>query len=600
MRLGPGPVFVYEGLTAARRWQLYAMRAGFVGLILIGMASIWSRELPQAARGAAVSFRDLARFGEQMYLTIAQIELTLVLLVAPAATAGAVCLDKARGTLDHMLVTDLSNAEIVLGKLGVRLIPVLGLIACTLPVLALASLLGGIEPMALVGLFVVAIGCAVVGCSLAMVLSIYGRKTHEVLMMTYLILIIWLIAPGLLAVVEFLLSWGPPAVWRTPLDDWVERSNPYILAFWPYRRPAKLGVGTYLGFLAGCLAVAGALTGLATARIRRVIVSQVGRPAAGRRRSRLVHSFLARRLPGPSLDGNPVAWREWHRARPSLMMRIVWGLYSALALLSICAAAAWSPGGPAGEGIAFMGMLQVSVGLLLVSVAAATSLAEERVRGSLDVLLSTPMSTRSILAGKWWGSFRTVLNVAIWPAAMVFVPAVKTGNWGPYLALLGLVPAYGAAITSLGLALATWVSRVGRAVASCVAVYVVFVIGWPILIFVVLSNARGSDFAGFLLLLGDPPFGAGFMSVAAYESGVRIAGGATFDDLVVGAVLWIAAYIGIALFLNWITLSTFDGCLGRIPDVGLRPPPRPRRRSSLSEAELLALVPSSSEDEEEP
>ena len=29
-RLGPGPVFVYEWLTTTRRWQLYALRAGFV------------------------------------------------------------------------------------------------------------------------------------------------------------------------------------------------------------------------------------------------------------------------------------------------------------------------------------------------------------------------------------------------------------------------------------------------------------------------------------------------------------------------------------------------------------------------------------------
>ena len=135
--------------------------------------------------------------GEQTYRTFVVIELTLVLLVAPAVTAGAVCLDKARGTLDHMLATDLSNAEIVLGKLAVRLIPVLGLIACTLPVTALTGLLGGIDPLAMVGSFLVAIGCAVLGCSLAMTLSVYGRKTHEVLIMTYMILFVWLMAPVL-------------------------------------------------------------------------------------------------------------------------------------------------------------------------------------------------------------------------------------------------------------------------------------------------------------------------------------------------------------------------------------------------------------------
>src|SRR5262249_49137521 len=199
----------------------------------------------------------------------------------------------------------------------------------------------------------------------------------EVLMLTYLILIIWLIAPGLLRALGFLLTWSPPATWAAVLEDWVERSNPYLLAFAPYGRPATLGLGTYLGFLAGCLVVATALTGLATARIRGVISSQVGRPAAGHRRSRLLHVFSPRRLPGPSLDGNPVAWREWHRTRPSLMMRIVWGLYSALGLLCIgLAASSWSWGGPPGAGVCYLIMMQVAVGLLLLSVAAVTSLAE--------------------------------------------------------------------------------------------------------------------------------------------------------------------------------------------------------------------------------
>ena len=96
-----------------------------------------------------------------------------------------------------MLATDLSNAEIVLGKLGVRLIPVLGLVACVLPVVALAACWAASIPLALVGSFLVAIGCAFVGCSLALTLSIYGRKTHEVLIMTYLIIILWLMAPAL-------------------------------------------------------------------------------------------------------------------------------------------------------------------------------------------------------------------------------------------------------------------------------------------------------------------------------------------------------------------------------------------------------------------
>ena len=75
------------------------------------------------------------------------IVLGLVGLAAPAATAGAICLDKARGNLTLLFATDLTDAEIVLGKLAARLVPVLGLIACAAPVLALATLFGGVDPV---------------------------------------------------------------------------------------------------------------------------------------------------------------------------------------------------------------------------------------------------------------------------------------------------------------------------------------------------------------------------------------------------------------------------------------------------------------------
>src|SRR5262249_33977319 len=159
-------------------------RAGFVAILLVGMILAWRNNSARISRLSTPSIQTLANYGQQLFTTTVSIELSLVLLAAPALTASAICLDKARGTLDHMLATDLSNAEIVLGKLGVRLVPVLGLIACVLPLSALTSLLGGIDHVALFGSFLTSIACAILGCSLAMVLSVWGRKTHEVLMVT--------------------------------------------------------------------------------------------------------------------------------------------------------------------------------------------------------------------------------------------------------------------------------------------------------------------------------------------------------------------------------------------------------------------------------
>jgi ABC-type transport system involved in multi-copper enzyme maturation permease subunit len=572
IHLGPGPVFVYEWLTSARRWQLYALRVLFLGAILIGLAFMWHQSTWYRPNSETISLAELASYGQMIYSTIATIELSLILLAAPAATAGAVCLDKARGTLDHMLATDLSNAEIVLGKLGVRLIPVLGLIVCVLPVVALSGLLGGIAPLALGGSFLVAIGCAVVGCSLAMTLSVWARKTHEVVMMTYMIILVWLIFPGLVVMMMYFLGaskpppWSAPVLWQLVID-----TNPYYLIFAPYTDPAKVDLTTFLIFLGACLATSGGLVGLATVRVRRVALRQAGRPAAAPRRR--LASLLRRppwlpRIPGPSLDVNPVAWREWHRTRPSWLMRIAWGLYAALGVLwlVIVLNRPEQRKVPAEE-VGFMNAFQVAVGLLLLSVGAATSLAEERVRGSLDVLLATPMSTRSILAGKFWGTFGQVKPVLFWPALLGLWLLPEGGSLYQYFLMIGSILAQAAVITGLGLALATWVGRLGRAVALCVAAYVAFSIVWPILVAVSVS----SEPLGPCLLLGCPAVGTYVATalIGPLDFTFRDAP-ETYRSAV---AIWMVLDLAAAAALFAATASSFDRCLGRIPEIGESPRP---------------------------
>ena len=275
---------------------LRMLRALFVGAILIGMIVVWSNSTRYTTPATTVSLQTLARYGESLYETVVTIELTMVLLVAPAATAGAICLDKARGTLDHMLATDLSNAEIVSGKLGVRLVPVLGLIACVLPLTALTSLLGGIDPLSLCGSFVTAIACAILACSLGLTLSVWGRKTHEVLMGTYLILILWLISPVLVLFVADSFGLSAPSFSAPSIWAWFECSNPYYLTFAPYSDPGKVDFTSYLGFLTICLGLSALLLGLATFRIRGVVLKQAGQPLANtrqRQRSPLFRTCMA-------------------------------------------------------------------------------------------------------------------------------------------------------------------------------------------------------------------------------------------------------------------------------------------------------------------
>src|SRR3954468_19874940 len=141
-RWGPGPVFAADCMTTARRWQVYAGRALLVTGVLLGLALVW------LARGAGREgpTRQLAEVGSNFLGAIMAVELVLVLAVVPAATAGGICRDKMRGGLSLMMATDLSDAEIVLGRFASCLVTVLGVIACGLPVLAIAAGLGGVDP----------------------------------------------------------------------------------------------------------------------------------------------------------------------------------------------------------------------------------------------------------------------------------------------------------------------------------------------------------------------------------------------------------------------------------------------------------------------
>jgi ABC-type transport system involved in multi-copper enzyme maturation permease subunit len=582
---GLGPVFAYEWLTASRRWQGYALRSLLVLLLLLGLSGVWMGSHDGAGE---LSARQWAEIGRGFYAVTTLMVLGLVGLVAPAATAGAICLDKAHGNLTLLFATDLTDAEIVLGKLAARLVPVLGLIACAAPVLALVTLFGGVDPAMLTGAILVWLACAVFGCTLALTLSIWGRKTHEVLLATYAFGISWLLSPliwaGLVSIVP---RWARPA-WL-PSFLALLPYNPVFLVLAPLGSPPGLApIGLWaqarfgtLGFLASAL-----LAAAATWRIRRVVIRQAGRGEATRRADRPAGARrgplarLARLLPSPSLDGNPVLWREWHRRRPSRWSVAVWGLFGVLSTgFSLWAIVdALNGAGPAGgEMGAVINGLQVSAGLLLLSISAATSLGEERQSGSLDVLLATPLSTRTIVLDKWWGALRGVPPLTALPVLITAALVTHTGFARGPLLIGGLVVAYGAAITSLGLALATWLPRMGRAIGLTAGLYVIVLIG-------AIPAGRlffgdGPDGAGAGFAAASPFWGVGFSSAmfggtAGPQHHMR--------KQAAWLVFWIVAYGLVAFGLLLATLKTFNRCLGRLDDASSREKPFPRPARKLA------------------
>jgi ABC-type transport system involved in multi-copper enzyme maturation permease subunit len=545
---GLGPVFAYEWLRASRRWQLYALRSLFVAALAAGLTVVWMFKLA----GKPPGLRVLADTGEAFFYALVGTQLALVLLIAPAYTAGTICLDKSRGTLLHLLATDLSDAEIVLGKLAAGLLPVIGLVVCGVPVLFGAGLLGGIDPEAALGAVLVTLGVAVLAGTLALALSVWARQTHEVLLATYLIGALLALAGPMWA--QWQRAFGLP-----PPPDWLEATNPFFLAFLPYLRPGTRCLDGQALFLGITLALSAALAVLAVLRLRAVALGQAGRPARLRPGGALAGlRWRDLRLPGPSLDGNPVLWREWHRRLPSRWARLAWLVYGGLALVFSLLAVAQSLTSTGPQPLVpWVNALQVPFGLLLLSVTSVTSLGEERLKGTLDVLLATPLPTRTIVLGKWWGAYRSAVLLAVLPG---LVAAAATGGsflgcWGASL-LVGLVLAYGAATTSLGLALSTWVARPGRALALGVLFFVLVTVG-PFLPLLLLRWGPGGE----SLASASPFFGMGELTDVLGRHGGP---GGNELEILGWDVVWLLIYLGTAVALLVLTLATFDRCLGRV------------------------------------
>ena len=541
-RWGLGPVFASEWLTITRRWQVYAGRMLFVGLLLFGLFCVW---LAQVAGRPVGSIQEQAATGQAFFAAIVNVEFILIFAVTPTALAGAICADKERGNLLPMLLTDLSNAEIVLGKLAGRLVPVVGMVICTLPVLATGSLLGGIDPLALAGALVLGITLAILVGSIALVFSTHGTRTYEVVLATMGVEAIWLLSGPIWWQLREVFNWSNP-------PRWVRDLNPFDLAFAPYGRPTEIDWFDYAAFCALALGIAAGLIGLSIWRVRSAAVAG----SEGRRSSRAAAGRSDRMA---QLDRDPVGWYERHRRQPTRWMHNMVGAYFGFAILFGGIAiydGIWPrPGFAYGWFPSYVVGFAVAIGLPLILLTAATSTSDERTRGSLDVLLAAPVSTRRIVMAKWWASLRPVALLVPIPTLVVLPLAWNTGRWLEATLIPAAIILWGALAASLGLALATWIPRPTRAVTAAVVLYTLGSLGWP----VTMIALTGGDGPWCWPLTAISPYYNAFFATE------NIAEARHYWFVVEWFCLaWVVVHAVMAGGLLLAVLATFDRALGRV------------------------------------
>jgi ABC-type transport system involved in multi-copper enzyme maturation permease subunit len=400
-----GPIFNREFLTVPRREHHYGLRVAFLGTLWVLSVTAW---LATLGWQQTATLGETARLGPLLFRILTYVQLALFLFFSALSAASAIALEKDRRTFLLLLMTDLRDYEIVLGKLFGSLLPILLLLAATVPVWMLLLLLGGIAPAQVVQALLIVGAASLTAGSLGGLLALWRERTFQSLALTVLCLVLYLCVVRALTVLPELAA-GVSAETVQTAQMWLEP----FLALESVQQPLSVAgarLAPAYGFALAMLGLAALLNGVALLRLR--VWNPSGEPIMQREtpldaEAEEKDRAAAHAAPGTvrRVGPNPILWREIATrayGRRPLLVKLAY----AVVLFFICYYAL-DPLVRGGERAAFAaayGLVPVGVlSLLLVSAQAATAITTERDVGALDLLLVTDLTPGEFIFGKLGG-----------------------------------------------------------------------------------------------------------------------------------------------------------------------------------------------------
>lgn len=131
-----------------------------------------------------------ARISTEWYIWLTALQFLLILLVAPALSAGSIAGERERQTFDLLLVTGVGTRRIVLGKMMENFAFLALLILCGAPVMALAYVTGGVPVTDIAVTLAYLLVIALAALSVGMVMSVCMRRSLTAIIAAYLMIFI--------------------------------------------------------------------------------------------------------------------------------------------------------------------------------------------------------------------------------------------------------------------------------------------------------------------------------------------------------------------------------------------------------------------------
>jgi ABC-type Na+ efflux pump permease subunit len=429
-----GPIFQRELLTVPRRRSHYVTRAAYLGSLGVIAVTAW---LATLGWDRPATLGENARFGPLLFQLLTFVQLSLFLFFSALSCASAIAKEKDRRTFVLLLMTDLHDTEIVLGKVLGSLLPIAVLGLATLPVLVALLLLGGIGLEQVVQVMLITAATTLAAGSLGGLIALWRERTFQSLALTVLYLVLYLLLVRGLAVL--------PAFFPVVSHEQAEQAQRWLEPFLALRSahqatlPDDRGLHPAYGYVLVMVGVAVLLNLYGVLRLR--VWNPSGEPIILREqpgdlddkerevteRGKQEGRASVHAAPGPvrRVGPNPILWREiYTRAygRRPLLVKLAWAVvlglicYSALAPLLLHAE---RPAFAAAYGLVPVGVLS----LLLVTAQATTAITSERDTGALDLLLVTDLTPQEFIFGK-------LLGICYNTKEYLLPPLLLTGVYG--------------------------------------------------------------------------------------------------------------------------------------------------------------------------
>src|SRR6187200_558549 len=140
--LPANPILLRVVETGGKKKRDLFIRCGYLALLIIVVLFALISSTNAAIGGMSLS--DLTTISKSTFRMMSYLQLTLVALLAPIFTAGAITQEKDSQTYDILLSTPLTNGQIVLGSLLSRLFFVIALLVSGIPIFSITQIFGGV------------------------------------------------------------------------------------------------------------------------------------------------------------------------------------------------------------------------------------------------------------------------------------------------------------------------------------------------------------------------------------------------------------------------------------------------------------------------